>query len=168
LRSLFIQSADVFRREERGAAAVEAAIILPVFLLCVFMIIQMGLMLSVQTMLDNGTRDAARLIALGQVQTGGGRAAFANQLCNDVGSGLVSCTDLQFSVVSGAGFASLSLPPALDQNGNLPNAQFSPGGPGDDVLVEVTYNFPVMVPFLATTSGWPLISLVAFRNELYQ
>ena len=121
-----------FWRDQRGAAAVEAAIVVPGFLVMILMIVQIGLMLAAQTMLDNAARDAARLIALGQVQTGGGASAFASRLCSDI-SGPVSCADLQYNVVSGASFSGLQTAITLDGNGNLPSPQFSPGGPGADV-----------------------------------
>jgi hypothetical protein len=52
-------------RRDRGAAAVEAALILPVLLLIVFGIIDFGRMLNTQIALTEGAREGARAVALG-------------------------------------------------------------------------------------------------------
>jgi len=51
-------------RGESGAAAVEFALILPVFLLILFAILQFGLLFSVQSSMANAAREEARRIAM--------------------------------------------------------------------------------------------------------
>jgi Flp pilus assembly protein TadG len=51
---------------DRGAAAVEFAVLLPVLLLILFMIIDAGRALNAQITLTEAARDGARLAALGQ------------------------------------------------------------------------------------------------------
>lgn len=52
------------RRDERGAAAIEFALLLPVLLLLFFGIIQFGLLFSVHSSMQNASREAARAVAL--------------------------------------------------------------------------------------------------------
>ncbi|MGN9812305.1 TadE/TadG family type IV pilus assembly protein [Micromonospora sp. BQ11] len=50
---------------DRGAAAVEMALVLPLLLLLVFAIIDFGRMLNTQITLTEAARDAARTVSLG-------------------------------------------------------------------------------------------------------
>ncbi|WP_110240803.1 TadE/TadG family type IV pilus assembly protein [Nocardioides gilvus] len=57
----------LFRRRargERGAAAVEFALILPIFLMLLFGIIDFGYMINRGSMINNASRDAVRTAAL--------------------------------------------------------------------------------------------------------
>lgn len=56
------------RREERGAAAVEFALILPIFLMLLFGIIDFGYMINRGSMINNAARDAARAASLKSTQ----------------------------------------------------------------------------------------------------
>ncbi len=51
--------------DDRGAVAVEFALVLPILLLLVFGIIDVGYMLNRDTMINNVSRDAARVASLG-------------------------------------------------------------------------------------------------------
>lgn len=60
------------RRDERGAAAIEFALLLPVLLLLFFGIVQFGLLFSVHSTMQNASREAARAVALlGDDDSGG-------------------------------------------------------------------------------------------------
>lgn len=54
------------RRDERGASLVEFAIVLPLLLLAVFGMIDLGRMFLVQIMVTNGAREGVRMVALKQ------------------------------------------------------------------------------------------------------
>ena len=51
-------------RKERGAVAVEMAILLPILLLCIGGIVDLGRLLFVQTMVTNAAREGARMHAM--------------------------------------------------------------------------------------------------------
>ena len=51
-------------RRRRGAAAAEFAVVLPVFLLVTFGILEFGRMIMVQQVLTNGAREGARLACI--------------------------------------------------------------------------------------------------------
>ena len=107
----------------------------------------------------------------GQIQTGGGLSAFTAQLCADV-SLIIPCASLQTNVQSANTFGALNGTVQTDGNGNLTNAKFSPGTPGQNVLVQVAYNRPFMMPWVATYWGKNgsslVVSSVAIQNEPYQ
>lgn len=158
-------------RDASGVAAVEFAIAGPVVILLACMAVDMGLALFTQAALDNGTRDAARLIMTGQVQIAGGSPApFTAQLCADV-SYLVPCGSLQYNVEAASSFAALPAA-AIGSSGTLLDPQFEPGAPGQYVMVQVAYYRTPMIPwlseFLGGQSGLLLLSTSAFQNEPYQ
>jgi len=55
---------QLYRRKRRGAAAVEFAVVAPVFLLLVFGMIEYGRMVMVQQVLTNASREGARVAVL--------------------------------------------------------------------------------------------------------
>src|SRR5438477_12793763 len=58
------RSCGLFRRNRRAAAAVEFAVVAPVFLLLVFGMIEYGRMVMVQQIITNGSREGARAAVL--------------------------------------------------------------------------------------------------------
>jgi len=156
------------RRARRGAAALEFALVFPVFLVFAGMIMENGMLLVDQAFLDYATADAGRLIRIGQVQQGSGETAFTSQLCADVHP-LISCGSLQFNVQSASnpGFGSLNATVAADSYGNLATTSFTPGGPGDDVLVQVAYKRSLLFTWISSTAMSLVFSTSAFQNEKY-
>jgi hypothetical protein len=55
---------QLYRRKRRGAAAVEFAVVAPVFLLLVFGMIEYGRMVMVQQVITNASREGARVAVL--------------------------------------------------------------------------------------------------------
>lgn len=55
----------------RGVAAIEFAILSPLFLMLLLAIFELGYMVFVQSVLDSSARTAARLIRTGQAQASG-------------------------------------------------------------------------------------------------
>nr|WP_321985773.1 TadE/TadG family type IV pilus assembly protein [uncultured Lichenicoccus sp.] len=156
---------SLFRRLlgcRRGATALEFAIVGPVMLTLIFAIVEDGLMLFAQSVLDNATRDASRQIMIGNITTASG---FQTQLCSDVTS-FFDCTKLQFNVQSSAGgFPAVIVTSSLASV--LSTANFSSGSGGQYVFVEVAYNRPYMFPWIQkfAGAGWALMSIQAFQNE---
>jgi len=67
-------------REDRGATAVEFALLLPMLLLIVMGIVDFGRMLNAQQTLTQAAREGARLVALGQPNVSGRTQAAATGL----------------------------------------------------------------------------------------
>jgi Flp pilus assembly protein TadG len=176
---------------ENGVTAIEFAMVAPMFLLLIVTIVDLGVMLTTQFLLDGAARDAARLIRTGQVQTSGSPLpTFQNLLCSDL-SPLISSATCQSSVIFEVqvftNFAGVSFTPCT-QNTNASQSgycSFSPGTGTQIVGVQVTYNYPFMIPWVGacltggscwfgagTASGSnpgrgtaPLVSTVVFMNE---
>jgi Flp pilus assembly protein TadG len=171
-RQSFRNALRCFGRRSDGAAAIEFAVAGPLFMLLVFFLIENGLVLFIQAALDNATRDAARLIRTGQVQIAGGAASlFTAQLCADL-SNVIPCTSLQVNVQSATSFSQLSAAASVNAGGNLNNPQFSPGTPGQVVIVQVAYNLTAFMPWFASfitgRTTALLMSTATFQNEPYQ
>jgi|HubBroStandDraft_1064217.scaffolds.fasta_scaffold26722_3 Flp pilus assembly protein TadG len=168
-------------RNERGAVAVEMAIIGPPFLLTLLSIVELGLILTTQALLDGATRDAARLIRTGQVSAAGNTiGTFQTLLCNDMSMLLstANCTNnVLIDVVSSptaTNFAGLTFGACGSNAGSGgPNpCPFSAGNPGDIVAVQVSYNRSFVIPWvgnllsIASDSQKTMLqSNVVFRNE---
>ena len=75
------------RRNRRGAAAVEFAVVAPVFFLLVFGMIEFGRMVMVQQVITNGSREGARIAVLDGATTGEVTTAVGTYLQNAAVSG---------------------------------------------------------------------------------
>jgi Flp pilus assembly protein TadG len=181
-----------FVRDRKGQIAVEMALVGPPFLLVLLAIIDFGLTLATQSVLDGAARDAARLIRTGQVSAqGNAPAVFQNLLCADMSS-LMSVADCNANVV----FEVQVFPNfgAIGTNGFgacAQNAQggtvcpFNPGAGGQVIGVRTSYARPYLIPWVgaclsggtcwaglgtsssgsAGTGTTTLVSTVIFRNE---
>lgn len=171
----------------KGSAAVEFAMVAPVFFLLLMGTIEAGVIFFAQSTLQNALNDTSRLIRTGQsncwTTSGSGAcqvmtaAQFRTQVCGAVSVLLQNCgsADMQFDVrafTSGFGSASNSSP--LNGSGDLPPlSTFNVGSACDVVLVRAFYKWPVFTPglkfFLANMAGGYhlLASAAAFRNEPY-
>jgi Flp pilus assembly protein TadG len=160
-------------RGDSGNVAIETAIVLPVFLMIFLGILELGIMMFVQSVLDGAARDAARLIRTGQAQANADpRSAFQTLLCNRMAA-IVGCSSLVYNVQNFANFSSMTFNTQRDQNGNLTNTVFSPGSSGSYVAVQVTYNRQFATAYVGRYLGGPsqsafLSATVVFKNEPYK
>jgi Flp pilus assembly protein TadG len=170
----------------KGSAAIEFAMVAPVFFLLLMGTMEAGVMFFAQSALQNALNDTARLVRTGQSQcftTSGGNcvpmtsAQFKTQLCGEVSNLLLNCSggDLQFDATAyPSGFGGASNTPPLDAGKNLtPLTAFNIGNACDVVLVRAFYQWPVFTPglnyFMANMAGnyHLLATAAAFRNEPY-
>jgi Flp pilus assembly protein TadG len=173
-----------FRGNRRGSAAVEFALIAPVFFALLFAIIETAIMFFAGQVLETITQDAARSILTGQAQTGGvtacqssgtaapcTQATFKAYVCSQIPA-LFDCSNLYVDVSSFTSFTTLSLPSHIDAAGNFdPTMGYSAGGPGDIVVVRLFYQWPLFVTGLGynisnlTGQKRLLVATAAFKNE---
>ncbi len=164
-------------RAERGAAAVEMALVATPFFMLLFGIIEVGMIFLISSTLENGMDLAARTIRTGQLQSGGSATsgAFKTSICNTFGWFQSDCTThLSVDVRTYSTFAAVTAPQVV-QNGTFNSAAltFTPGGPNDIVVVRAYYQWPLFTPFfnqaLQQLNGGSalLTSTAAFRNEPY-
>jgi Flp pilus assembly protein TadG len=76
---------DRFRRNRRGSAAVEFALIAPLFFVTLFAILETAIVFFAGQLLEQGTQDSARMMLTHQAQDSGwDEAAFKTDLCNRI------------------------------------------------------------------------------------
>jgi Flp pilus assembly protein TadG len=181
----------IARMDNRGATLVEFGFVAPMLFLLLASIVDLGIMLTSQSLLDGAVRDAARLVRTGQVQTNGSPiTAFQTQLCAGMAPVMTSSacqSKLVFDVETFSDFASVA-PKACTLNANQSGSgtvcNFIAGTAGQIVGVQVTYNYSFIVPWVGscltggncwtgsgTASGTlggntvPLVSTVVMKNE---
>jgi len=166
-----------FARHQGGSSAVEFALILVPFLALMFGIMQTALVFFADQTLETAVADSARLILTGQAQNQGLNATtFKNAVCARV-YGLFNCqSGIYVNVQTYSTFGSITYTPPLDTHGNLDTSSFgyNPGGPGDIVVVQLFYQWPIyftLMDFssLSNMAGGKrlLVATAAFRNEPY-
>ena len=114
---------------DRGAAAVEFALLLPLLLLIVFGIVDLGRAINAQITLTQAAREGARVLALpgGQVLEPDGQLAYQDR--------------------ADAAAIGLSPPPTVTDGPDSKGFTGCPAGQvGDDAVVQVTYNFTFITP----------------------
>ena len=166
-----------FARHQRGAVAVEFGLILLPFLALMFGIMETALVFFADQTLQTAVSDSARLIMTGQAQNQSLTATtFKNAVCQRI-YGLFNCqTGLYVNVQTYSSFGSITYTPPLDTSGHLQTTNFvyQPGGPGDIVVVQLFYQWPIYVSLMNLSklsnmngNNRLLVATAAFRNEPY-
>jgi Flp pilus assembly protein TadG len=180
-----------FGRSRRGSAAVEFALVAPVFFALLFAIIETAIMFFASQVLETAAQNSARLIETGQAQTGQvplcqppGQATpapctqetFKKYVCSQIPV-LFSCDGVYVDVESyptDPGFTNVVINSQIDTNRKfINNMQYSPGGAGAIVVVRLFYQWPLFVTGLGYNisnlagSQRLLTATAAFKNEPY-
>jgi Flp pilus assembly protein TadG len=163
-----------FRRNSRGSAAVEFALVAPVFFALLFAIIEIAIVFFADQTLETVTQGSARYVMTGQAQNNGfDQTAFKTYVCGQVPA-LFSCPNLYVDVQSYPAFSNVTINSQIDANNNfVAPTNYSPGGPGSIVVVRVFYQWQLYVTGfgfnISNLSGSKrlLAATVAFQNEPY-
>ncbi len=178
-----------------GSAALEFALIAPVFFVLLMGLIEAGVIFFGQSVLQNATNDAASLVRTGQVtgtlpnqtltpaQLAAGQVAgrpmtqaqFRTFICNKIAPLLACDANLQIDVKAFSSFSAASYPNPLTANKTLnPNLNnYAPGGVCSVVLLRTFYTWnvvtPLLNPFLTNMANNKhlMSATAAFRNEPY-
>jgi Flp pilus assembly protein TadG len=164
-----------FARREDGAAAVEFGLVAMPFLALVFAIIETALVFFANQVLETAASESARLILTGQAQTQGlNKDTFKTKVCEKI-YGLFDCSSgVHVDVQTFSSFGNVNLTTPVNGQGKLDTSGFkyTPGGPGDIVVVRLVYQWPVFVSMLGLSNmadnNRLMIATAAFRNEPYQ
>ena len=138
-------------RWDDGSMAIEFAMLAMPFIYLMLGTIEVGLMFAANSVLDNATIDAARLVRTGQVQQASGQPVdlFKAKLCAKA-SVMMNCSKLKFEVIEMDKFADFNnYKPTFDKTGNLQSKGFNPGGVNTVNLIRVVYNYPLITPLIA-------------------
>lgn len=171
------RSARRFVKKSDGAVAIEYGLVAAPFLALVFAIMETAVVFFASQTLETAVADTSRLIMTGQAQTQGySQQQFKDQVCAKI-YGLFNCSSgVYVDVKTYSSFSSVNLNKPIDANGNMSTSSFtySPGGPGDIVVVRLYYQWPVYVSLLGLNIGDMsgnnrlIVATAAFRNEPYQ
>jgi hypothetical protein len=131
-------------KHERGAVAVEFALIVPVVLVLLFGIIGFGIVFAQQLALGNAARQGARFGAVestcGEIVSETQRAAFA------IG---IETTEVEVEVKlrSASGFDTICDPTKVDSGGDSSKSPCEGSSAGDSLYVRTTYVSSLVIPF---------------------
>jgi Flp pilus assembly protein TadG len=169
-----------FRGNRRGSAAVEFALVAPVFFALLFAIIETGIMFFASQALESLTQNAARQVLTGQAQTNPSIKTlqdFTSAVCppGSVQFVLFSCDQVFVDVKTYTAFSNVVINSQIDAKGNFDpsSLSYTPGGPGDIVVVRVFYQWPLFVTGLGynianlSNNKRLLVATAAFQNEPY-
>lgn len=168
-------SSGRFRGNQRGSAAVEFALVAPLFFALLFAIIETGMVFFASQSLETALQDSARTIMTGEAQMADlTKQSFkTNIVCKNI-SVLFDCENgITVDVRSyPAGFGSVTISDPISGE-DFNNTKYIPGRPGDIVVVRLFYQWPLFVTGLgyniANLSGGKrlLSATAAFKNEPY-
>jgi Flp pilus assembly protein TadG len=138
-----------FRRNRRGSAAVEFALIAPVFFALLFAIIETALVFFAGQVLETGVQDSGRLIFTNQSNCAGMSAVdFKQNVCDRI-SALMSCSGVDIDVRSYPAGTAITITEPIDASGNYsPNFVYQPplcNSTNDTVVVRGFYQWPLVV-----------------------
>jgi Flp pilus assembly protein TadG len=177
-----------FRRNRGGSAAVEFALVAPVFFALLFAIIETAIVFFASQVLETITQNSARVLMTGQAQTGlvatcadpvsGAPLActqttFKTYVCNQIPA-LFTCANIFVDVQSypTSLFGSVVINSQIDAANNFITAMnYNPGTAGQIVVVRLFYQWPLFVTGLGYNisnlagSKRLLVATAAFQNE---
>jgi Flp pilus assembly protein TadG len=164
-------------RCEDASAGIEFAVVATPFLALLFAIMETALLFLANQTLETAAQNAGRLILTGQAQNQGyGMQSFQQAVCSSLAS-FFNCNNVLIDVRTVPNFSSANTCAPV-QNGQIQNNfGFTPGNPGDIVVVRVMYQWPVYVSLLGLSSALAgnmsnsnalVMATASFRNEPYQ
>jgi Flp pilus assembly protein TadG len=170
-----LRSPRQLARCESGVTVVEFALVAAPFLAMLVAMFQAALVFFAGRVLDETTEAATRYIMTGQAQSSGmTQSTFATWVCEQTFA-LFNCNNFMINVQNYASFsAANTTTPTLTFNaqGQVTNTwNYNPGNPGDIVVVQVMYQWPVVLGPLGfnlsnlSNGNRLLASTIAFKNE---
>ena len=173
-----------------GKAIVEFALVAPIFLGITLSIFEFSGIMFVQTLLEGGAREASRYGLTGQQPEGISRDAMILQIVSENSFGIIDVDDLEMTTLVYDNFGEVGQPePFTDENDNDAYDAGEPytdvngngswdddmgaaglGGPGEVVVYEMRYDWPIMIPLFQPFFGdhVRLQANIAVRNEPFE
>jgi Flp pilus assembly protein TadG len=183
----------VFRRlrgDSTGTAALEFGFVAPVLIMAVLGIMELGMILFVTSLLEGSVRTAARFGITGYAPASVSREEQIRDILEENTAGLIDMAEVTFTQYVYENFSDIGKPePYVDDspaNGSYDagesyqdvngNGQWDSdmgvagvGGPGAVVIYKVSYDWPLLTPYLADILGEggkiPLEASIVVRNE---
>lgn len=138
-----------FSKNRRGSAAVEFALIAPMFFALIFAIMETAMVFFAGQVLETGTQDSARKLFTNQAQNSSwDQNTFKNDLCARV-SVLLDCTGIYIDVKSYPAGTPADLSNPINAQGQFVDTGFSYSPPATNssnlVVVRTFYQWPLFV-----------------------
>ncbi len=158
------------RRDRRGSAAIEFAIVAPLFFGLLFAILEIGLQFLAGSVLENGLQQTARQMFTHQAYDSSlTPEAFAQDLCGRVDV-LMDCAKLRVNVSVTNADETISFFDPIDAGKLVDKFTYKNPEPGSTVVVSAFYPWPVVMTGLGFSlanfdGGHLLTSTAAFRVE---
>lgn len=163
-----------FAKNREGTAALQFALVAPLFFALLFAIMETALVFFAGQALETGVHDTARLIMTGQAQLANTtQAQFKQKICDRI-STMFKCDDLYVEVQKQTAFSDFAMTnkSACDPLGT---GGWTSTNPGEVVMVRALYRWPLFVTGLGYYIGASkdgsmcnkrlLVSTAVFRNE---
>lgn len=148
-----------FRRNRRGSAAVEFALVAPLFFCMLFAILETAIVFFANQVLENATQESARLILTRQAQTSGmSETAFKTDLCDRIKI-MFNCygnlANLTVDVQSFAPGATIAITEPIVSGALTGPFSYSlpPSGSPNTIVVRAFYQWPLYVTQLGYNIG---------------
>jgi Flp pilus assembly protein TadG len=149
-----------FIRDEKAATAVEFAMVAPLFFLMLGVVLETGLMMFTEYVLQTSVQEAARLVRTGQAQEQKMTAArFKDEVC-DLAGIIIDCksdvtvymrADTNFTTLTANVPSFLSIGPGDD---GTPGAGMNDcGAPSESVALIATYDWDFSIPYFMSFLG---------------
>lgn len=167
-----------FSADQRGAAALEFAIVGPIFLALILSILEAGLLCTRMALLDHAIGRASKVIYIGPADGSTlTQDDIEQSICDEVGRFLSNCEDnvrVELTPISGFGSVPTTDAPCKDSDLEIePAASFVRGGSSEIVFMRACLTVPVVTPGLGlglnlsktSTNKFQMVSSIAFVNE---
>ena len=149
-------------RDDRGATAVEFAVIaIPLILLLIGTVVSAA-SIMVWGMFDIATKDAGRQIQIGSIRSNTD-SAVRTFICGQLGGIVADCKGA-LMIYAGSGASFSTIPVATVSGTTLSPTSYSTGTNGSLVVLQVAYKTPFGIPF-TSVGAFMLTSTTVFRNE---
>lgn len=161
-------------RDQRGVAALEFALLGPIFFLLLLALIDLSIFFATHSIVDDAIEGAARAVRLGLLQNDPKGTKFRTVLCQRLF--FVGCNNFTFSVKPTANLAAVSPTPAFDASGHLVDQTYDPGHTEDIVVITIAYVHTFVVPYIGLIFGdsglsdphlRTITSFLVVKNEPY-
>jgi Flp pilus assembly protein TadG len=169
-----------FARDDRGAVAIEFAILALPFFTLIYAILETSIVFLAGQILDSAVNDASRKVRTGQAQTASWSIdEFRSEMCDGL-YGMFDCANVKIAVSTVTAFKDVNIAGTpVDEDCRTDPSKcdwtiteaFTPGVGSDVVLVQAYYKWPTLVNLpgfnLATMAdGTLMLSAVrVFKNE---
>ncbi len=180
----FFQSNDFLKtfksffscKENKGATAIEFALVFLPFLYIIFAIVEFGLLFFAQNNLNSLLMTSSRQLRTGQFQKSGNatQQEYKRIVCQSLPKPM-NCQNLYFDVVEYTSFRGRDpnrSPFLTDGTFDENRLQFNPAKPGAIMTVHLYYKWKLFTPFVGTVlansqdkSSYWIVSGTAFRRE---